>query len=56
MELQWTRWVIAGSLLYATYLVVQCPCDKPVSCTQPQFYAATLAPVAAVVALNMGSE
>lgn len=47
------RWMSAASLLYATYLVVKCPCDILASCQQAHFYAATLAPVAIVAFINV---
>ena len=46
------RWVMVASLTYATYTVIMCPCAKPVACKQPQFYAATLLPVALAFFLN----
>ena len=46
------RFIMAGSLVYATYIVLVCPCAKPVACKQPQFYAATLLPVALTFFLN----
>ena len=46
------RWAIIGSLLYASYMTYSCPCDLPVACKQSTFYAATLAPVLLVVAMN----
>ena len=46
------RWITAASLLYATYLVVKCPCDVLASCQQSQFYAATAAPLIAVALIN----
>ena len=46
------RWAIAASLLYATYLVVKCPCDVLASCQQTQFYAATALPLVAVAVIN----
>ena len=46
------RWMIAGSLAYATYLIIWCPCPTPVGCKQPQFYTATLLPVLATFVLN----
>jgi hypothetical protein len=46
------RYAMVGSLLYATYLVLSCPCDAPVRCSKVAFYTATLAPVAATVMLD----
>ena len=46
------RYVMIGSLLYATYLVYWCPCPTPVGCKQPQFYTALLLPAAATFLLN----
>jgi hypothetical protein len=47
------RYVMMGSLLYATYLVWWCPCNTPVGCKQGQFYAALALPAAATLALNL---
>lgn len=46
------RWAVAASLLYATYVVVKCPCDVLASCQQTQFYAATVLPVVVVAVIN----
>jgi len=35
------RYAIMASLVYSTWLVYKCPCDKPVNCSKTQFYAAT---------------
>lgn len=37
-----------ASLVYSTWLVYKCPCDKPVNCSKTQFLIATLVPVAFV--------
>lgn len=42
------RYALVSSLLYATYLVYQCPCDKPASCSRTRFLVATLLPAAVV--------
>ena len=46
------RWATAVSLVYATYLVVKCPCDVLASCQQTQFYIATAVPLVAVAFIN----
>ena len=46
------RWAVAASLLYATYVVVKCPCDVLASCQQTQFYAATIVPIVVIATLN----
>jgi hypothetical protein len=46
------RWVLAASLLYASYLVFKCPCDVLASCQQTEFYAATAIPLIAVAVIN----
>lgn len=47
-----THYAIAGSLVYAAYLVIKCPCGVPVACSQTAFYVATLAPIAYVALCN----
>lgn len=46
------RWLATASLLYATYLVVSCPCEVLASCQQERFYLATLAPLATIAVIN----
>ena len=46
------RWLTAASLLYATYLVVKCPCEVLAACQQQQFYAATIVPLVIVATIN----
>jgi hypothetical protein len=43
------RYAMIGSLLYSSYLVAKCPCDKPVECQKTSFLVATLVPVAVVL-------
>jgi hypothetical protein len=50
--LEISRYAIAASLLYATVITLQCPCDPLLGCHLPHFYLSTLAPVALVVMLN----
>ncbi len=50
--IEMSRYAIAASLLYATYITVQCPCDPLLGCHLPHFYLSTLAPVALVVLMN----
>ena len=47
------RYAMMGSLLYATWLVYQCPCDAPVGCKQGRFYALVLVPAAATYLINL---
>ena len=47
-----SRYAIAASLLYATFITVQCPCDPLLGCHLPHFYLSTLAPVALVIYMN----
>ena len=47
-----TTAALAASLLYATYLVVKCPCGTPVQCSQMAFYVAALGPVVYVAVCN----
>ena len=42
------RYSLMASLAYSAFLVYKCPCDIPVSCERPLFYATTLIPVAVV--------
>ena len=44
------RYAMVASLLYSSWLVYQCPCDKPAKCSRTRFLVATLLP-AAVVAM-----
>ena len=46
------RWAVAVSLLYASYVVVKCPCDVLASCQQMSFYTATIIPVVVVAVIN----
>jgi hypothetical protein len=46
------RWLTAASLLYATYVVLKCPCDVLASCQQTEFYTATIAPLVIVATMN----
>jgi hypothetical protein len=46
------RWLTAASLVYATYLVIKCPCEVLASCQQEQFYAATAVPLVLVAVIN----
>ena len=46
------NYALAGSLVYAAYLVLKCPCGVPLQCSQTAFYVATLAPVAFVALCN----
>jgi hypothetical protein len=45
-----------ASLLYATYLVAMCPCEKPVGCKQGQFYLALALPAAATFVINLSTS
>jgi hypothetical protein len=47
-----TKIVLTGSLLYATWLVVKCPCESLVGCSQQHFYAAILIPAVIVGVMN----
>jgi hypothetical protein len=49
------RIAVAASLLYATYVVIKCPCDVIASCQQTQFYAATVLPIIVVAIVNANS-
>ena len=42
-RLEMARYAIAASLLYATAVTLQCPCDPLMGCHLPHFYIATLA-------------
>ena len=42
------RLSMMASLSYSAYLVYMCPCEQPVGCNKPLFYATTLIPVAVV--------
>ena len=46
------RLAVAASLIYATYVVIKCPCDVLASCQQAHFYAATIAPIVVVAVVN----
>ena len=46
------RWAVAASLLYATYVVMKCPCEVLASCQQAHFYAATVTPLVVVAVMN----
>ena len=46
------RWAVAASLLYATYVVIKCPCEVLASCQQVHFYAATVIPVVVIAVVN----
>ena len=45
---------IVGSLAYASYLVVKCPCPTPVGCSTGQFYLALSLAATIVVVTNVG--
>lgn len=44
---------IVGSLVYASYLVVKCPCATPVGCSQGAFYLSLVAAAAIVAVTNL---
>jgi hypothetical protein len=52
-RLEMARFAIAASLLYATAVTLQCPCDPLMGCHLPHFYISTLVPVALVYLMNV---
>lgn len=46
---------IVGSLTYASYLVIKCPCLTPVGCSTGQFYLALTVATAIVLVTNLNA-
>jgi len=52
MELTSEKVVLSASLLFASYLIVKCPCDPICECNKTYVYASLGLPLLYIIAVN----